>query len=327
MNFKDLGLSDKTINAIEEVGITEPTTVQVDVIPSILEGKDVFTIAPRGCGKSTSYIFPLIDIISNKAGQNILIITPSSEESVEISDSLAVFNKYHEIQESENTENESDFSDEANVIIGFPELLIELAEANKIDMSNINILVVDDINLIKKYKQLDNLNTLLEWLPHDKQNIIYTNRRSKETNYVLDKILKTPQEVKIDKNKEQEAKTTHKSHPKEVNNNKEDAKELVAENIVEQPIVAQNTSNQPVVNQENTNQPVATQEANNQAPRENNKPQDRKQNPRNKKQNNNNKPKAHLVDSNSVNAATKNNSFNGRVPNFLLINGITVDTE
>ena len=53
MNFYDLGLSEKTIQAIDEFGIKEPTTVQSDVIPSILQGKDVFTIAPGGCGKTT----------------------------------------------------------------------------------------------------------------------------------------------------------------------------------------------------------------------------------------------------------------------------------
>ena len=63
MNFLELGLSEQTVRAIEEFGIQEPTTVQSDVIPSILEGKDVFTIAPQGCGKTTSYVFPLIDII------------------------------------------------------------------------------------------------------------------------------------------------------------------------------------------------------------------------------------------------------------------------
>lgn len=51
MNFLELGLSPKTVQAIDEFGITEPTTVQADVIPSILQGKDVFTIAPAGCGK------------------------------------------------------------------------------------------------------------------------------------------------------------------------------------------------------------------------------------------------------------------------------------
>ena len=51
MNFAELGLSEQTIRAIDEFGIKEPTTVQTDVIPSILEGRDVFTIAPQGCGK------------------------------------------------------------------------------------------------------------------------------------------------------------------------------------------------------------------------------------------------------------------------------------
>ena len=97
MNFRDLGLSEKTIKAIEEIGIKKPTTVQIDVIPSILEGKDIFAIAPGRCGKTCSYVFPLIEIISRQQGQNILIITADSSQSVTISDRLAVFNKYHEI--------------------------------------------------------------------------------------------------------------------------------------------------------------------------------------------------------------------------------------
>ena len=50
MTFKDLGLSEQTVRAIEEMGIKRPTTVQNDVIPSVLEGKDIFTIAPGRCG-------------------------------------------------------------------------------------------------------------------------------------------------------------------------------------------------------------------------------------------------------------------------------------
>ena len=210
MNFSDLGLSDKTIKAIEELGISEPTTVQNDVIPSILQGKDIFTIAPQGCGKTCSYVFPLLDIISkanadsSKAGPNILIITPDSEQSVTVSDRLAVFNKYHEINEATIKDCDENIDNEANVVIGSPDLLVELLEGQKIDLSKTNILVVDDINLIKKRKQLANLEKVLDILPADKQNIVYTNRRSKETQGILDKILKAPQEIKVDKNKEQE---------------------------------------------------------------------------------------------------------------------------
>ena len=213
MNFADLGLSDKTIKAIDEFGIKEPTTVQSDVIPSILQGKDVFTIAPSGCGKTTSYVFPLLDIISKNDNiqKYILIITPDSEQSVVVSDRMAIFNKYHEINETTIKEKGEDINKEANVIIGSPDLLLELADEDKLDLGKTNILVVDDINLIKKKKQLSNLEKILEILPADKQNIVYTNRRSKETQDILDKILKAPEEIKVDKAKEAEAEISAKS--------------------------------------------------------------------------------------------------------------------
>lgn len=205
MDFKELGLSETTIKAINEAGITAPTTVQADVIPSVLAGKDVFAIAPAGCGKTCSYVFPLIDIIARHEAQNILVITANSKQSVIVSDRFAVFNKYHEISETTLTDNEENVDDEANVIIAYPSLLLDLLKEDKVDLSNINILVVDDINLIKKLHQLQNLEQVLEVLPADKQNIVFTNRRSKETQDILDKILKTPTEIKVDRAKEQEA--------------------------------------------------------------------------------------------------------------------------
>lgn len=205
MSFRDLGLSDKTIQAIEDLGYQEPTTVQKDVIPSILEGKDIFTIAPSACGKTCAYIFPLIDIISQNTTQNILIITPDEKDAVKVSDKFAIFNKYHQI-------NDEDTSS-ANVIIASPSLLLENIKENNIDVSNINILVVDDINLIKKKRQLSNFEQILELLPANKQNIVFTTRRSKETQSTLDKILKTPAEIKIDKAKEEEVKELSENEP------------------------------------------------------------------------------------------------------------------
>lgn len=205
MNFTELGLSEKTIKAIEEAGMSTPTTVQSDVIPSVLAGKDVFTIAPSKCGKTCSYVLPLIDIISKHQAQNILIITAGSKYSVAVSDKFAVFNKYHEINETALTDNDEQIDQEANVIIASPKLLLDLLEESKIDLSKIDILVVDDINLIKTQHQLKNLEKILEVLPADKQNIVFTNRRSKETQSILDKILKTPEEIKINKAKEEEA--------------------------------------------------------------------------------------------------------------------------
>ncbi len=203
MNFLDLGLSEQTVRAVNECGIEKPTTVQTDVIPAILQGKDIFTIAPGGCGKTISYVLPLIDIIFRKNRQNILVMTSDSQKSVMISDQFARLSRFHE------EEGESDEKNASDVIIGSPDLLTDLVKEGQIDLSQINILVVDDINLIKKNKQIKNMEQLLELMPADKQNIVYTNRRSKETQSILDKILKAPEEIKVDKNKEQEANLSH----------------------------------------------------------------------------------------------------------------------
>ncbi len=208
MNFLDLGLSEKTVKAINACGIEKPTTVQTDVIPAILQGKDIFTIAPGGCGKTISYVLPLIDILSRKEKLNILIMTSDSQKSVTISDSLAMLNRFHE-----ESADDADGKEEGDVIIGSPDLLLELVGEEQIDLSKINILVVDDINLIKKNKQIKNMEKLLEMMPADKQNIVYTNRRSKETQNILDKILKAPEEIKVDKHKEQEANAAASAVP------------------------------------------------------------------------------------------------------------------
>jgi len=159
-----------------------------------------------------------------------LIITADSSQSVIISDRLAVFNKYHEICEETICDNSQEINSEANVIIATPELLLDISAESKIDFNSINILVVDDINLIKKKHQLANLEQILEKLPADKQNIVFTNRRSKETQDILDKILKTPAEIKVNKNKEDEAQNEQEQIVQEQAPQKEIKSEVKPEN-------------------------------------------------------------------------------------------------
>ena len=191
MDFKELGLTEPTIKAINELGISQPTTVQSDVIPSVLEGKDIFAIAPQRSGKTYSYVFPLIEVLAQKKNQNILIITADSFQANNVSDSFALFNKYHE----------SDDEDESNVVIATPDLILDLVKEEKVDLSNTNILVVDDINLLKKKHQLSNLEEVLEKLQHAEAE----KKRRRLKDICKKEFGKTPTEIKVDKNKVDEA--------------------------------------------------------------------------------------------------------------------------
>jgi len=317
MNFLELGLNKNTIKAIEENGYVEPTTVQTDVIPTILEGKDIFTIAPSGCGKTISYILPIIDIISRHNQEyNILIITPSSEESISISDNFAKFNKYHDDSVSEEESNE------ANVIIGSPNLLIELVDEEKIDLTKINILVVDDINLIKKNKLLPQLEKILELLPSEKQNIIYTNRRSKETQSILEKILKSPAEIKINKEKEEEAKKAPKKEVKKEAKAEEKEVKVEEKEAVKQEAPKKNKKPKQAkkAKKEVVQEEEAPKQEKKEAPKKEAKPK-KKDNKKSKKTD-----RVIIIDKEAKKLVKKHDSFKGKTPEFMLKQGNIANT-
>lgn len=65
MTFSELGLSDKTLKAVSEVGYDEPTPIQKQAIPAILKRNDVIGIAQTGTGKTAAFTLPMIDILAN----------------------------------------------------------------------------------------------------------------------------------------------------------------------------------------------------------------------------------------------------------------------
>ena len=195
MSFEDLGLTLKTIKALTDQDIFTPSEVQQQVIPAVLQGKDVFITSPSGCGKTSSYIFPLIDIVNNKSKRNtILILTPTSKNAIVVSERFVDFSKYHSSNKRYNNKP-------ANVIIASPDLFLEICAQNGVDVRKISILVIDDINEIKKEKKFESLEKSIELLPEEKQTIVYASRKSKDIDNLLKNILKEPLSIRIKTNK------------------------------------------------------------------------------------------------------------------------------
>ena len=78
MNFEDLGISAKNINALKKLGIINPTPVQEKAIPLILKGQNVMAQAKTGTGKTLAFIIPIIEKLTNKNNE-ALIIVPTRE--------------------------------------------------------------------------------------------------------------------------------------------------------------------------------------------------------------------------------------------------------
>ncbi|HOM64413.1 MAG TPA: DEAD/DEAH box helicase [Ignavibacteriales bacterium] len=90
--FKDFNLSKEVLKAISDLGFEEPTPIQAEAIPYIIEGYDVVGLAKTGTGKTAAFGLPLIDKIDPKIKQpQALILAPTRELAIQISEQLKIF--------------------------------------------------------------------------------------------------------------------------------------------------------------------------------------------------------------------------------------------
>ena len=93
MTFERLGLSSEILRAIEDQGYTDPTPIQAQAIPSILDGKDIMGGAQTGTGKTAAFILPVLHKLANKStkGLNTLVICPTRELAIQIEQEIQGF--------------------------------------------------------------------------------------------------------------------------------------------------------------------------------------------------------------------------------------------
>ena len=97
MKFSDLDLAPEIMRAIEEVGYTEPTPIQEQAIPVVIEGRDVLGIAQTGTGKTAAFGIPMLELIDSGIKKTqALVLAPTRELAQQIAKEISMFSKYQE---------------------------------------------------------------------------------------------------------------------------------------------------------------------------------------------------------------------------------------
>ncbi len=101
MTFADLGLSDELLRAVTEAGYDEPTPIQRQAIPSVLMMRDIIGIAQTGTGKTAAFVLPMIDILGEGRSRarmpRSLILEPTRELAMQVSENFEKYGKYHKL--------------------------------------------------------------------------------------------------------------------------------------------------------------------------------------------------------------------------------------
>lgn len=97
MGFEILGVSDEIMAAVSDAGYTEPTPIQRQAIPSILQGRDILGIAQTGTGKTAGFTLPMIDILAQGQARarmpRSLILEPTRELAAQVAENFETYGK------------------------------------------------------------------------------------------------------------------------------------------------------------------------------------------------------------------------------------------
>jgi ATP-dependent RNA helicase RhlE len=205
VNFEQLSLDPRLLAGIKAVGYTTPTPIQKQAIPHVLKGRDVMGLAQTGTGKTAAFILPILQRLSRGPLRRVraLIIAPTRELAEQIYQmsidlaqntkirSVAVYggvNKTHQI---------SALKRGAEIVVACPGRLLDLLGDNHIDLSRIEVLVLDEADRMCDMGFLPDIRRILKHLPTQRQTLFFSATMPAEIRQLAGRILRNPTTVQI----------------------------------------------------------------------------------------------------------------------------------
>lgn len=211
MSFEALGLCAELVRAVEEQGYREPTPIQKQAIPMVLQGRDLMASAQTGTGKTAGFTLPLLQYLSQKAiipvkgsrPLRALILTPTRELAAQVGENVRSYSQYLPIRSlvvfggvSINPQMMK-LRGGVDVLVATPGRLLDLTQQNAVDLSNVEILVLDEADRMLDMGFIHDIRRVLAKLPAKRQNLLFSATFSDEIKTLASNLLHNPVEVEV----------------------------------------------------------------------------------------------------------------------------------
>lgn len=209
MTFHDLGLSTDLLRAVADSGYTEPTPIQQQAIPAILLRQDIFASAQTGTGKTAGFTLPLLQILSatkpNKVQRTprALILTPTRELAAQVNDSVKTYGKHLPLRSSVvyggvGIKSQIQMLRQGvDIIVATPGRLLDHVGQKTVDLSQIEILVLDECDRMLDMGFIHDIRKLLAKLPQSRQTLMFSATFSKEIQQLAKTMLNSPTQIEV----------------------------------------------------------------------------------------------------------------------------------
>ncbi len=204
MSFKNFGFRKEILQAIDEKGYVEATPIQTEAIPHILKRRDILAGAQTGTGKTASFTLPLLQLLmSNQKNRAVrgLILTPTRELAAQVADSVRTYGKYLPLKAQAIFGGVSismqikKLRIGADILISTPGRLLDLISQKVIDLSHIEIFVIDEADRMMDMGFIHDIRRIITLLPIDRQNLLFSATFSAEIKKLTCSLLKSPHTI------------------------------------------------------------------------------------------------------------------------------------
>lgn len=205
-SFIETGIRPELQKAVKEMGFELPLPVQQQVIPKILEtDRDIIALSQTGSGKTAAYGLPLLSIIdeSLKAPQ-ILVLSPTRELCMQIANDMADYAKYMSglkilaVYGGASIENQiSQLKKGVQVVIATPGRINDLIRRNRINLSGITAVVLDEADEMLNMGFQEDLNTILEMVPETRRTLLFSATMSREVSAIATEYMTDAEEITV----------------------------------------------------------------------------------------------------------------------------------
>lgn len=218
MSFKDLGLNEKLLQNLEKLGYKDPTPIQKEAIPIILEKKDVAGLAQTGTGKTAAFLLPMIErIMASISGTNpdlafeqwgkqnfCLILVPTRELAEQVSQNIKDLGSGQMqsavvIGGKEYDEQIKKIESGVDFIVATPGRLIDLYKEKKVDLSLVKAVIFDEADRMFDMGFKDDMVYLLQRVPADRQLLMFSATMNFDVLNVAYEFGSEPYEINIDR--------------------------------------------------------------------------------------------------------------------------------
>lgn len=216
--FEELGLSHKTLQALEDLGFKTPSSIQEEAIPQLLSGdKDLIGLAQTGTGKTAAFGLPLVELIdTNQAFTQALILAPTRELGQQIAEQLTKYAKYQDrinvlavYGGAPIVTQIKALKKPQHIIIATPGRLIDLIKRKSVKLEQLKYLVLDEADEMLQMGFKDELDEILSYTPSHKNVWLFSATMPTAIKKIVSRYMDDPAEVRINAKEKVNASIKH----------------------------------------------------------------------------------------------------------------------